>query len=82
MNNEYTPNQEENKGEHTLLVEKNELNEPVEHTIATEEERLKPTGRELFRMILGGYLGMLPAFLAMVAAMVLVLLLVIFVWGG
>jgi len=69
-----------NDEKNTPIQEQHEAGEHISD--ADNEVLMKPTRQELFKMILGGYLGMLPAFIAMVATFVIILLIVIFVWGG
>jgi len=70
-----TPTQEQNEANITTGITASDV-------VATESERLVVTKQELFKMILGGYIGMLPAFLAMLATLGIVILIVIFVWGA
>lgn len=54
----------------------------VEQSADIGVEPFAPTKREIFKMILGGYLGMLPMLLAILAAILVVYLIVRFAWGG
>ncbi|MCL2408364.1 MAG: hypothetical protein FWC96_01945 [Oscillospiraceae bacterium] len=71
---------EENKNLNNEQPDTSLENEHLEP--ALEKESIKLTGVEVFKMIMGAYLGLLPAILAVGFAMLLVYLLVRFVWAA
>ena len=77
-NRNQTNNHTNNQTDDAQLMRDHPFDEPPMDNlpeIKPEEERIILTKRELMKMIIGGYISMLPIFLAFVLAFIVILLL-------